>query len=108
MKHPACQRILGIDSDSKSDKPPSAVLSNAPINHQHSLHGELGLDEQERTDLITEIVSIIRFSDVPPHVVQAALTFTGWLARRQSTEHPCQTGVSEAKRQSILPTTDRR
>jgi len=102
MKHAACQTILGIDSQNRSDKPPPAVLIRASNNHGHSPREQVGLDEQERTQLITTIVSLIQFDEIPPNVYQAALTLVGWLARRQLSEHPCNAGVAEAMTQSII------
>ena len=60
---------------------------------------ELWLDEKQRTEVISTIVSIIRVKGVPPNVYQAALTIMGWLARRKPSESPCQIGVVEAQRQ---------
>ncbi|HNS97763.1 MAG TPA: hypothetical protein PLJ27_24990 [Polyangiaceae bacterium] len=107
MKHATCQRILGIDLVDRSDKTPAAVL-NGSKNQDLPPHGEPGLDEQERTELISTIVTVIRRRGVPPHVHQAALTLMGWLARRKICEHPCQTGVAEAHQQSLRMTSSRR
>jgi hypothetical protein len=108
MKHATCQRILGIDLVDRSDKTAAAVLIVASKNQKLSPHGESGLDEQERTELIATIVSIIKRRGVPPHVHQAALTLMGWLARRKMCEQPCQTGVVEARKESLRMTPGRR
>ena len=86
------------------DKPPAAVLIET-LNHHHHHPScvELGLDERGRTELMAMIVSVIRFEHLPPNVKQSALDLVGWLARRQVSERPCETGVVEARRQSMLP-----
>ena len=108
MKHAACQSILGIDLDGESDKTPAAVSIGASKIRNVSPHGELGLDEKVRTELIATIVSIIERRGVPPHVHQAALTLVGWLARRKICEQPCQSGLIEARTQSMRANSGRR
>lgn len=40
------------------------------------------LSQASRTKLISEIVSVLRQTNVPPEAMQAGLTLVGWLARR--------------------------
>jgi len=63
----------------------------------------LWLDEDGRTDLMATIMRVVTVKDVSPAVHDAALAFVGWLARRHPSERPCETGVEEVKRQSMLP-----
>lgn len=92
----------------RSDKTAAAVVISASSTPNVSPHGESGLDEKERTELIATIVSIIKRRGVPPHVHQAALTLVGWLARRKLCERPCQRGLIEARKQTIRVTSGRR
>ena len=108
MKHASCQRILGIDLAHRSDKTAAAVLISASRTENVSPHGDSGLDEKVRTELIATIVSIIKRRGVPPHVHQAALTLVGWLARRKVCEQPCQRGLIEVRKQSMRVTSGRR
>lgn len=90
---------LGIDLNARSDKTSAAVVISSSNTQDLALHGESGLDERERTQLIATIVSIIGRREVPPHVYQAGLTLMGWLARRKPCESPCQRGLREARKQ---------
>lgn len=99
---------LGIDLVNRSDKTAAAVVISWSKIRKLSPHGDSGLDEKVRTELIATIVSIIKRRGVPPHVHQAALTLVGWLARRKVCERPCQSGLIEARKQSMRVTSGRR
>jgi len=106
-----CRRLwtmtFGVDLSTRSDKTAAVVFSNALRPEDESVHGEVGLAEQERTALIAAIVSVVRADGVPVEVHQAALTLVGWLARRCRKEKPCQRGLVEARKQLVRVTTRR-
>jgi len=103
MKYAPDHPTLDVDLEDRRDKPHAARMVD-PSNHQQpSPIGAFGLNENERKSLIAAIVSFIRLKDVPPRVREAALTLVEWLARRDVSEFPCQCGVVEARRQSMIP-----
>jgi len=75
--HVSFHRVLCmgcIDLINRRDKPHAPVLTGTSGHHQHSFHGELRLDKQERTELANTIVSLLALNGIPPQVDGA-----GWV-----------------------------